>query len=207
MEKTLVLVKPDGVQRGLLGEIIARLERRGLRLVGAKFLQVSPELAAAHYGEHVGKKFYAGLIDYITSSPVMAMAWEGPNAVAAVRQTLGATRPTEAALNVRHDFALKSGNLAHGLISRSGAKWRRSPADELVSGIVKSTAGFLNKSDKKKDGARRPIFFIYHPQNHFPSGPEIFEAVIIPLFRCEDMENDVPIIRQQPAVAVLPGAS
>jgi nucleoside-diphosphate kinase len=116
MERTLVLVKPDGVQRGLVGEVIARLERRGLRLVGAKFMQVSTELAETHYGIHKGKPFYEGLIQYITSAPVMAMAWEGPNAVAAVRQTLGATRPTEAAPGtIRHDFALEVGrNLTHG---------------------------------------------------------------------------------------------
>lgn len=116
MEKTLVLVKPDGVQRGLIGEVIARLERRGLRLVGAKFLQVSLELAETHYAVHKGKPFYEKLIKYITSAPVMAMAWEGPNAVAAVRQTMGATRPTEAAPgSLRHDFALEVGrNLTHG---------------------------------------------------------------------------------------------
>lgn len=116
MEKTLVLVKPDGVQRGLIGEVIARLERRGLRLVGAKFMQVSQELAETHYAVHKGKPFYEKLIKYITSAPVMAMAWEGPNAVAAVRQTMGATRPTEAAPgSLRHDFALEVGrNLTHG---------------------------------------------------------------------------------------------
>lgn len=116
MEKTLVLVKPDGVQRGLIGEVIARLERRGLRLVAAKFLQVSQELAETHYAVHKGKPFYEKLIKYITSAPVMAMAWEGPNAVAAVRQTMGATRPTEAAPgSLRHDFALEVGrNLTHG---------------------------------------------------------------------------------------------
>lgn len=116
MEKTLVLVKPDGVQRGLIGEVIARLERRGLRLVGAKFLQVSQELAETHYAVHKGKPFYEKLIKYITSAPVMAMAWEGPNAVAAVRQTMGATRPTEAAPgSLRHDFGLEVGrNLTHG---------------------------------------------------------------------------------------------
>ena len=115
MEKTLVLVKPDGVQRGLVGEIIARLERRGLRLVGARFMQVSRSLAEAHYGEHVGKPFYDGLIEYITSSPVMAMVWEGPGAIGAVRQTMGATRPQEAAPGtVRHDFGLEVGrNLTH----------------------------------------------------------------------------------------------
>ena len=116
MEKTLVLVKPDAVQRGLIGEIISRLEHRGLRLIGAKFMQVSPELAEEHYAIHKGKSFYEGLIQYITSAPVMAMVWEGPNAVAAVRQTMGATRPTEAAPGtIRHDYALEVGrNLTHG---------------------------------------------------------------------------------------------
>lgn len=115
MERSLVLVKPDGVQRGLIGEVIARFERRGLRLVGAKFIQVSADLAKAHYAEHEGKPFYDGLIAYITSAPVMAMVWEGPNAVAAIRQTVGSTRPMEAAPGtIRHDFALEVGrNLIH----------------------------------------------------------------------------------------------
>ncbi len=115
MERTLVLVKPDGVQRGLVGEVVSRLERRGLRLVAAKFMQVSKELAETHYAIHKGKPFYDGLISYIISAPVMAMVWEGPNAVAAVRQTMGATRPTEAAPGtLRHDFALEVGrNLTH----------------------------------------------------------------------------------------------
>ena len=115
LERTLVLVKPDGVQRGLIGEIIARLERRGLKLVAAKFMQVSRELAEQHYAVHQGKPFYEGLIAYITSAPLMAMVWEGPNAVAAVRQTMGATRPTEAAPGtIRHDFGLEIGrNLTH----------------------------------------------------------------------------------------------
>lgn len=115
MERTLVLIKPDGVQRGLIGEVISRLERRGLRLVGAKFLQVSQDLAETHYAIHKGKPFYDRLIAYITSAPVMAMVWEGPNAIAAVRQTMGATRPTEAAPgSIRHDFALEVGfNLTH----------------------------------------------------------------------------------------------
>ena len=115
MERTLVLIKPDGVQRGLIGEIIARLERRGLRIVGAKFLLVSQELAQTHYAIHKGKPFYDGLIAYITSAPVMAMVLEGPNAITAVRQTMGATLPTEAAPgSVRHDFGLEVGrNLTH----------------------------------------------------------------------------------------------
>ena len=115
MERTLVLVKPDGVQRGLIGEVTARLERRGLRLVAARFMQVSRELAETHYAVHKGKPFYDGLIHYIASAPVMAMVWEGPNAVMAVRQTMGATQPTQAAPgSLRHDFALEVGrNLTH----------------------------------------------------------------------------------------------
>ncbi len=115
MEKSLVLVKPDGVQRALIGEVISRLERRGLRLVAAKFLSVSRALAEEHYAIHKGKPFYEGLLDYITAAPVMAMVWEGPNAVAAIRQTMGATRPWEAAPGtVRHDFALEVGrNITH----------------------------------------------------------------------------------------------
>jgi nucleoside-diphosphate kinase len=115
MERTLVLVKPDAVQRGLMGEVVSRLERRGLRMVGAKFLSVSQELAETHYAVHQGKAFYNSLISYITSAPVLAMVWEGPNAIAAVRQTMGSTRPTEAAPgSVRHDFALEVGrNLTH----------------------------------------------------------------------------------------------
>lgn len=124
MERTLVLVKPDGVQRGLIGEILARLERRGLRLVGAKFMQVSQELAETHYAIHKGKPFYDGLIAYITSAPVMAMVWEGPDAIIAVRQTMGATRPTEAAPgSVRHDFGLEVGrNLTHASDSVENGK-------------------------------------------------------------------------------------
>ena len=115
MEKTFVLVKPDGVQRGLVGEVISRLERRGLRLVGAKFMPVSRELAEAHYTIHKGKAFYDGLIEYITSSPVMAMVWEGNNAVAAVRQVMGATNPLDATPgSIRPDFALEIGrNITH----------------------------------------------------------------------------------------------
>jgi nucleoside-diphosphate kinase len=115
MERSLVLVKPDGVQRGLIGEVILRLERRGLHLVAAKFISVSDDLAKTHYAIHQGKPFFDGLIRYITSAPVMAMCWEGPNAINAIRQTMGATRPTEAAPgSIRHDFALEIGrNLTH----------------------------------------------------------------------------------------------
>ena len=124
MERTLVLVKPDGVQRGLIGEVISRLERRGLRLVAARFIKVSKKLAETHYAIHKGKPFYNGLIAYITSAPVMAMVWEGPQAVAAVRQTMGSTRPVEAAPgSIRHDFALEVGrNLTHASDSVENGK-------------------------------------------------------------------------------------
>ena len=115
MERTLVLVKPDGVQRGLIGEVVSRLERRGLKISAARFMQVSQELAETHYAVHKGKPFYENLIHYITSAPVMAMVWEGPNAVAAVRQTMGATRPVDATPGtIRHDFCLEvDRNLTH----------------------------------------------------------------------------------------------
>lgn len=115
MERTFVMVKPDGVQRGLIGEIISRFERRGLKIVGMKMLQVSDDLARRHYAVHEGKPFFAGLISYITSAPVVAMVVEGTNAVVAVRQTVGATRPFEAAPgSIRADFALEIGrNLVH----------------------------------------------------------------------------------------------
>lgn len=123
MEQTLVLVKPDGVQRGLIGDIILRLERRGLKLVGAKLIQVSDKLARSHYEIHEGKPFYEGLINYITSSPVMAMVWEGPSAVSAVRQTMGSTDPLKAAPGtIRHDLALSiSRNLTHASDSPENA--------------------------------------------------------------------------------------
>jgi len=109
------MVKPDGVQRGLIGEIISRLERRGLRLVAAKFMTASRELAEAHYAIHKDRDFFVTLIPYITSGPVMAMVWEGTKAIEAVRQTMGSTKPTEATPGtVRHDFGLELGrNLTH----------------------------------------------------------------------------------------------
>ena len=115
MERSLVIIKPDGVQRGLTGEIIARLERRGLRLAAMKFMAVSQELAAQHYAVHKGKGFYESLISYITSGPVVVMAWEGSKAIEAIRQTVGATNPTNAAPgSIRADLALDIGrNLIH----------------------------------------------------------------------------------------------
>lgn len=116
MERTLIIIKPDAVQRGLTGEILRRFEARGLRIIGMKFMQVSRQLAEKHYEEHVGKPFFEGLVNYITSSPVVVIALEGKNAVAAARMTIGKTKPHEAeAGSIRGDFALEVGrNLVHG---------------------------------------------------------------------------------------------
>jgi nucleoside-diphosphate kinase len=110
-----VIIKPDGVQRGLTGEIIARLERRGLRLVALKMMRVSRDLAERHYAIHQGKSFYEPLVNYITSDPVIVLVMEGNKAIEAVRQTVGATNPTAAAPGtIRADFALEIGrNLIH----------------------------------------------------------------------------------------------
>lgn len=116
MERTLIIVKPDGVQRGLTGEIIRRFEARGLRIIGLKFMQVSRELAEQHYAVHRERPFYRGLVDYITSGPVAVMALEGTNAIAAARATIGSTKPHEAAPgSIRGDLGIEIGrNLVHG---------------------------------------------------------------------------------------------
>ena len=118
-----MLVKPDAMQRALAGEVLSRLERRGLRLVGLRLLQVDEAMAKRHYAEHEGKPFFPGLVDYITSSPIVAAVFEGVNAVAAARQTMGTTRPTEAAPGtIRGDFGLEVGrNLVHGSDSPESA--------------------------------------------------------------------------------------
>lgn len=124
MERTLILVKPDGVQRGLIGEIVGRFERRGLKLVGMKFLQMTEELAGQHYAVHKERPFYAGLVEYITSGPVVAMVWEGKDAIAAARSTMGATKPVTAAPGtIRGDFGMEIGrNLVHGSDSPENGK-------------------------------------------------------------------------------------
>lgn len=124
MERTLILIKPDGVQRGLMGQIIDRFERRGLKLVGMKFVQISPELASEHYAVHRERPFYSGLVAYIISSPVVAMVWEGKNAIAAARATMGATNPVNAAPGtIRGDLAIEIGrNLVHGSDSPENAQ-------------------------------------------------------------------------------------
>ncbi|MCI0437609.1 MAG: nucleoside-diphosphate kinase [Chloroflexi bacterium] len=124
MQRTLVLLKPDAVQRGLVGEIITRLERRGLRLAAMKLMRVSNELANKHYAEHVGKPFFNGLVKFIISSPIVAMVVEGENAVELVRRTMGPTNPQNAdSGTIRGDFGLTIGmNLIHGSDSERSAK-------------------------------------------------------------------------------------
>ncbi len=116
MERTLVIIKPDAVQRGLIGEIIARFERRGLRIAGMKLIHIDEPLARRHYAIHEGKPFYEPLIRYITSSPVVVMVLEGNDAIEIARRTMGATNPAEATPGtIRADFGLEIGrNLVHG---------------------------------------------------------------------------------------------
>jgi nucleoside-diphosphate kinase len=116
VERTLIIVKPDGVQRGLTGEIIRRFEQRGLRIIGMKFMRVDRALAEKHYAVHRERPFFSGLVEYITSGPVLVLALEGTNAIAAARNTIGSTKPHESAPgSIRGDFGLEIGrNLVHG---------------------------------------------------------------------------------------------
>lgn len=148
-ERTLVLLKPDTVARGLSGEIIGRFEKKGLRLAGMKMLWMDEALARRHYAVHEGKPFFQGLVEYITALPIVAMVWEGPNAIASVRSLMGATDPAKAAPGtVRGDLALNiSNNLVHGSDSEESAKkeialffgdgevfdWER-PQEKYISG-------------------------------------------------------------------------
>jgi nucleoside-diphosphate kinase len=138
IQRTLVLIKPDGVQRGLVGRIVTRFEEKGLKIVGLKLVQVDRDLAERHYAVHREKPFFAGLLEFITSSPLVAMALEGPDAIPLVRSVVGATRPTEATPgSIRGDFAIETGqNLVHASDAAETAEselamWFR-PA-ELVS--------------------------------------------------------------------------
>lgn len=124
IERTFVAIKPDGVQRGFIGEIISRFEKKGLKLVGLKFMQVSRELAENHYGEHKGKPFFEGLVSFITSGPIVAMCWEGKDSVSICRNLIGATNPTAAAPGtIRGDLGLEIGrNMVHGSDSPESAR-------------------------------------------------------------------------------------
>ena len=147
MERTFIIIKPDAVQRGLIGEIISRYERRGLKIVAMKFMKVSDELARKHYAVHSERPFFAGLVKFITSAPVVAMIVEGSNAIEIVRNTNGATKPSAAATGtIRADFGIDVGrNLVHASDSPENAAaeialwfgddaiaWKRA-ADEWIS--------------------------------------------------------------------------
>lgn len=124
MERTFVMVKPDGVQRGLIGDIVARFERKGFTLVAAKFLLVSPALAQEHYAEHKERPFFGELVSFITSSPVFAMVWEGQGVIATARGMMGKTNPADAAPGtIRGDYAVSIGmNIIHGSDSPESAE-------------------------------------------------------------------------------------
>ncbi|MBC1490250.1 nucleoside-diphosphate kinase [Listeria booriae] len=138
MEKTYLMVKPDGVQRGLIGEIVGRLEKKGLKLVGAKFMQIDEELAKQHYAEHVGKAFFPDLLAFITSGPVFAMVWEGDEAISLARHMMGKTNPLEAGQGtMRGDLAVHMNrNVIHGSDSPESAQREISlffKEEELIS--------------------------------------------------------------------------
>ena len=124
MERTFIMVKPDGVQRGLIGEIVNRFEQKGFKLVGAKLMQISTSLAEQHYGEHKERPFFGELVEFITSGPVFAMVWEGEDVISISRNMIGATKPQEATPgSIRGDYAVTVGkNIIHGSDSPESAK-------------------------------------------------------------------------------------
>ena len=124
MERTLIIVKPEGVQRGLIGDVLARFERKGLKVVGLKLIQIPREMAERHYAEHVGKPFYEGLVGHITSSPVVVGVLEGPDAVSVTRTMMGVTNPRAAAPGtIRGDYGLDIGlNIIHGSDGQEAAQ-------------------------------------------------------------------------------------
>ncbi|QQE72757.1 nucleoside-diphosphate kinase [Brevibacillus composti] len=124
MEKTFLMVKPDGVQRNLIGEIVSRFEKKGFQLVGAKLMNVSRELAEQHYAEHKERPFFGELVDFITSGPVFAMVWQGNNVISTARSMMGKTNPADAASGtIRGDFATSVGmNIIHGSDSPESAE-------------------------------------------------------------------------------------
>eukprot|EP01007_Sphenomonas_quadrangularis_P001269 NODE_2191_length_656_cov_1907.469522_g1848_i0.p2 GENE.NODE_2191_length_656_cov_1907.469522_g1848_i0~~NODE_2191_length_656_cov_1907.469522_g1848_i0.p2 ORF type:complete len:153 (-),score=70.52 NODE_2191_length_656_cov_1907.469522_g1848_i0:121-579(-) len=142
-ERTFVAIKPDGVQRGVVGEIIGRFEKKGLKLVAMKFIKVTPEFAGQHYADLSSKPFFKGLVEYFTSGPVVAMVWEGTGVVKTVRTMLGATKPAESAPGtIRGDFAVDVGrNICHGSDSVESANkeialWFKE--DELAAWTVRN---------------------------------------------------------------------
>lgn len=124
MEKTFLMVKPDGVQRNVIGEVVARFEKKGFQMAGAKLMSIPKELAEQHYGEHKERPFFGELVDFITSGPVFAMVWQGENVIATARQMMGSTNPKDATPGtIRGDFGLTVGkNIIHGSDSPESAE-------------------------------------------------------------------------------------
>ncbi len=148
MERTFIALKPDTVQRGHIGEIVARFEKKGFKLVGMKLMQVSRQLAEEHYGEHREKPFFKGLVGFITSGPIVAMVWEGNNVVAEARKMMGATNPKDSAPGtIRGDFAVDLGrNVIHGSDSVESAQREIGlffKSDELLPGWDRATESWI----------------------------------------------------------------
>jgi nucleoside-diphosphate kinase len=148
MERTLIIIKPDAMQRGLAGEITKRFEQRGLRIIGMKLIHMSRELAEKHYDVHRERPFFADLVNYITSAPVIVMALEGTDAIVAARNTIGATKPAEAnAGTIRGDYGLEIGrNLVHGSDSVENGQIEVSNFfgdDELLAGWERATDSWI----------------------------------------------------------------
>lgn len=155
MEQTFIALKPDAVQRGYIGAIIERFERKGFKLVGLKLMQVPQELAERHYQEHREKPFFKGLVDFITSGPIVAMVWEGQNVVESARKMMGSTNPKDALPGtIRGDFAVDLGrNVIHGSDSTESAKREISlffSLDELLSGWCRSTEQWVYEQPQKQ---------------------------------------------------------
>jgi len=153
MERTFIALKPDAVQRGYIGEIITRFERKGFKLIGLKLMHVTPDMAGEHYGEHREKPFFKGLVDFITSGPIVAMAWEGNNVVESARKMMGATNPKDSAPGtIRGDFAVDLGrNIIHGSDSVESAERELKiffGANELLSGWSRTTEGWIYENPK-----------------------------------------------------------
>ena len=148
MERTLIIVKPDAMQRGLAGEIVKRFEQRGMKIIGMKMLQLSRDLAEKHYDVHRERPFFGSLVDYISSAPVVVLALEGSDAIVAARTTIGATKPAEAAAGtIRGDYALEIGrNLVHGSDSVENGMIEVAnffSDDELCSGWSRDTDSWV----------------------------------------------------------------
>ena len=186
MERTLVLLKPDAVQRALVGEIVSRLERKGLRFAAMKLMRVSEELAHRHYGEHEGKPFFGELVSFITSGPVLAMIVEGENAVALVRSLMGATNPVEASPGtVRGDLGIAIGmNLIHALTQVSQRPERRR--------CFSVTARRWITSATSTGGSQKP--------DHLDSTrPRALDVIVLALIRAEQVDDEIAVVLEHPA--------